>query len=113
MRATAFAPATVGNIGPGFDVLGMCVDGVGDTVTVELHDGKDVCAVTGRDAANIPSTPETNAAVTCPKGAYSFAEDAPQMVMPLAVMPGERAELRVAAGALHFLVGQLAQLVDF
>lgn len=24
----------------------------------------------------------TNAAVTCPKGAYSFAEDAPQMVMP-------------------------------
>jgi len=63
MRATAFAPATVGNIGPGFDVLGLCVDGVGDTVTVELVDGKDQCSVTGRDAGNIPSTPEKNAAV--------------------------------------------------
>lgn len=32
--ATAFAPATVGNAGVGFDVLGFAVDCVGDKVTV-------------------------------------------------------------------------------
>ncbi|XP_008812621.1 homoserine kinase [Phoenix dactylifera] len=33
---TAFAPATVANLGPGFDFLGCAVDGVGDTVTVAV-----------------------------------------------------------------------------
>jgi homoserine kinase len=31
-RVTVFAPASVGNIGPGFDVLGMALAGLGDTV---------------------------------------------------------------------------------
>ncbi|WJX65150.1 homoserine kinase [Trifolium repens] len=32
----AFAPATVANLGPGFDFLGCAVDGIGDTVSVKL-----------------------------------------------------------------------------
>ena len=37
--ASAFAPASIGNVGVGFDVLGMAIDGarespLGDTVTV-------------------------------------------------------------------------------
>ena len=32
--ATAFAPASVGNIGAGFDLLGHVVEGPGDTATV-------------------------------------------------------------------------------
>ena len=27
-----FAPATIGNIGPGFDVLGLAIKGIGDIV---------------------------------------------------------------------------------
>ena len=27
-----FAPATIGNIGPGFDVLGLAIQGMGDTI---------------------------------------------------------------------------------
>ena len=34
-HATAYAPGSVGNVGPGFDVLGLAVSGIGDTVTVE------------------------------------------------------------------------------
>jgi homoserine kinase len=30
-----FAPATVGNIGPGFDTLGMAIEGLGDTIEAE------------------------------------------------------------------------------
>ncbi|MEW5850897.1 MAG: homoserine kinase [Myxococcota bacterium] len=61
--ATVFAPGTIGNVGPGFDVLGLCVDGIGDEVTVELVDAPaPVVAVTGRDAEVIPIDPTRNAA---------------------------------------------------
>ncbi|MBI3810846.1 MAG: homoserine kinase [Nitrospirae bacterium] len=40
--AKAFAPASIGNIGPGFDVLGMAITGLGDTVTAEKNRGRDV-----------------------------------------------------------------------
>lgn len=62
-RATAFAPATIGNVGPGFDVLGLAVDGLGDRVTVELTDGKDeIVEITGRDAELVPRDPKQNCA---------------------------------------------------
>jgi homoserine kinase len=32
----AFAPATVANLGPGFDFLGCAVDGIGDTVSLKV-----------------------------------------------------------------------------
>jgi len=34
IEARAFAPASVGNVGVGFDILGHAIEGVGDTVTV-------------------------------------------------------------------------------
>lgn len=36
--ATAFAPATVGNVAVGFDILGFALEMLGDTVTVERID---------------------------------------------------------------------------
>ncbi len=36
--ATAFAPASVGNVGVGFDILGHVIEGVGDTVSVRRID---------------------------------------------------------------------------
>ncbi|MGZ8797842.1 MAG: homoserine kinase, partial [Thermoanaerobaculia bacterium] len=60
---TVFAPASVGNVGPGFDVLGLAVDGVGDKVTVALTDSEArVESVTGRDAALVPREPNRNVA---------------------------------------------------
>lgn len=34
-RVAAFAPATVGNVGPGLDILGLAVEGPGDVVAAE------------------------------------------------------------------------------
>ena len=34
MRGSAFAPASIGNVGPGFDVLGLAVGGIGVRVEV-------------------------------------------------------------------------------
>ena len=62
-RATAFAPGSIGNVGPGFDVLGLAVDGIGDRVTVELtHDASRVDDVTGRDADLVPRDADRNCA---------------------------------------------------
>lgn len=37
-RVAAFAPASVGNVGPGLDILGLAVEGPGDAVTAEWID---------------------------------------------------------------------------
>lgn len=41
-RARAWAPASISNLGPGFDALGAALSGLGDTVEVELSDGDGV-----------------------------------------------------------------------
>jgi homoserine kinase len=62
-RATAFAPGSIGNVGPGFDVLGLAFEGAGDTVTVELTRGDSrVVAVTGRDSELVPLDADRNCA---------------------------------------------------
>jgi homoserine kinase len=61
--ATAFAPATVANVGIGFDILGHSVDAVGDRVRVRRIDQPVVRirAVTGV-AGEIPVEPKSNTA---------------------------------------------------
>ncbi|MDP9359967.1 MAG: homoserine kinase [Acidobacteriota bacterium] len=63
MKTTAFAPGSIGNVGPGFDVLGLAIEGLGDRVTVSLTDGDArVDGITGLDAALVPLDPRRNAA---------------------------------------------------
>lgn len=62
-KATVFAPGSIGNVGPGFDVLGLAVADIGDHVTVELTEGPArVAEVTGRDADLVPREPANNIA---------------------------------------------------
>lgn len=63
-RAKVFAPASIGNVGPGFDVLGLAVDGLGDTVEVTLG-GEESIDISGRDADLVPL--KGNAAVIAAK----------------------------------------------
>ena len=62
-RVTVFAPATIGNIGPGFDVLGMAIIGLGDTVEAKKIKAREVVIsdITGSDGT-IPSDPSRNTA---------------------------------------------------
>ena len=41
-RATAFSPGSIGNVGPGLDVLGCALSGAGDTVTAEFADSPGI-----------------------------------------------------------------------
>ncbi len=59
---TVYAPASVGNIGPGFDTLGMAVSGMGDTVTGRLlknPDGDRIGSISGAWTP-LPDDPRSN-----------------------------------------------------
>jgi homoserine kinase len=61
--ARAFAPASVGNVGIGFDILGHALAGAGDTVEVRVVDepGVRIAAIRGADRA-LPQRAEDNTA---------------------------------------------------
>ena len=58
-RVRVFAPATVSNLGPGFDVLGLALQQPGDLVEAELHDEPGVKIVTVTGAGDALTTDPT------------------------------------------------------
>ena len=60
-RAEAYAPATVANLGVGFDILGLAVEGLGDTVVVEWNDSSECVIVDIEgDGGRLPREPDKN-----------------------------------------------------
>ena len=108
-----FAPASTGNIGPGFDVLGMALCGMGDTVTATRRAGPGVVihAITG-DGGALPKDAATNTAgiaaqavldhLGCAEGvALTLHKDVPGTGL------GSSAASAVAAAfAVHTLFGE-------
>jgi len=62
-RATAASPASVGNVGVGFDILGHAIAGPADRVTVERIDAPEV-RIAGIEGIvrDVPTDPERNTA---------------------------------------------------
>src|SRR5574341_997252 len=62
-KVRAFAPATIANLGVGFDILGMAVENLGDYVTVEKQDTPDITitGITG-DNRKLSLDPKQNTA---------------------------------------------------
>jgi len=60
-RVKVFVPASVGNVGPGFDVVGMAITGPGDTVEAEWTDepGVHIVDITG-DRGRLPREARKN-----------------------------------------------------
>lgn len=54
-----FSPATLGNLGPGYDVLGMAVEGLGDTVYARpTESGLTISSIKSRSP--LPTDPDAN-----------------------------------------------------
>ena len=62
-QARAFGPASLSNLGPGFDALGLCIDHVGDVVEARRTNapGVTVAAIDG-DGGVLPRAAERNTA---------------------------------------------------
>ena len=61
LRATAFAPGSVGNVGPGLDILGLALAGAGDEVTAERIDGNEI-VVRSAGHSDLPTDARRNTA---------------------------------------------------
>ena len=55
-----FAPATVANVGPGYDVLGLALENIGDYMELTLNDSGVISI--SMSAADLPTDPEINVA---------------------------------------------------
>ena len=72
-KVRAFAPATVANLGVGFDVLGMAVESMGDYVTVEKTPaaGVIIAEITG-DGGQLPKEADKNTAAVAAQGVLTL-----------------------------------------
>ena len=56
-----FCPATIANLNCGFDVMGLCLDGVGDEMIIRKVDEKGI-RITKITGADLPLETEKNVA---------------------------------------------------
>ena len=114
-QATVYAPASIGNVGPGFDVLGLAVAGLGDRITVELTQDPEsrIVDITGRDAELVPRNPNDNCATIAALSLLRRVGDQRQVAitihreLPLAGGLGASAAASVGAAlATMYALGQ-------
>ena len=67
-----FSPATVANVACGFDVLGFCLDGIGDEMTIRKSKDKGV-RITVSDGYDLPLDIDKNIAGVSAKALYEKA----------------------------------------
>jgi homoserine kinase len=113
-RAEAFAPATMANLGVGFDILGLAITGAGDTVIAERRDraGAIMAAIEG-DGGRLPYAADKNVATIAANALLQvIAPDVGialtlQKGLPLASGLGSSAASSVAAVmAVNALLGE-------
>ncbi len=113
-RAEAYAPASVANLGVGFDILGMALEGMGDRAIIEFHDSpKIVIADIKGDGGKLPRDPAENVASVSARALLDHIGDKRGLTiklikgLPLASGLGSSAASSVvAAVALNKLLGE-------
>ena len=122
--AAASAPASIGNVGVGFDILGQAFDAARDVVTAVRDDGPGVrlMQVTGL-VSSLPDNPRTNTALAAAEAVLDAAGAGGGMRLsihkgvPLAAgMGGSAASAVAAAAAANSLLGEpfaLDELLPF
>lgn len=70
--ATAFAPGSVGNVGPGLDILGLALDGPGDTVTIRRR-GEPGLRIAEPGHPDLPTDPARHSAAIAARAVLAAA----------------------------------------
>ncbi len=113
-RVVARAPATIANLGPGFDCMGLALEGMGDEVEARWADGPRSIleAVEGEGAEGLPRDPERNCASVAARAALRLAGEKRGVILRLRKgMPGgsglgsSSASSAAGAVAVHRLLG--------
>ena len=61
-RIRVFSPATIANVGPGFDIFGLALHGIGDTIEMEISGQPGIRIENGEGCEGLPTDPEMNVA---------------------------------------------------
>ena len=67
-RVRVFAPASVSNLGAGFDIFGLALEGPGDEVVVRVAEGSGIVSVSVSGDNRVPTDPLRNAAALAVQG---------------------------------------------
>ncbi len=119
-EVTAFAPATVANLGPGLDVLGLALSAPGDRVTARRTSGMGIsmARVVG-DGGALPVDPDKNTAGIAAKATLEKAgisagiEITLEKGMPIGSGLGSSAASAAAAAyAVNLLIGSPLKRID-
>ena len=108
---TAFAPATVANLGLGFDVLGLALAGVGDRVTARLVPGTEVrmARITGDHGALPMEAPRNTAGIaaiaTLRKAGVQVMVEGPGHVPFNQIQMNMEREQKICDGAPFYVLG--------
>lgn len=70
--ARAFAPGSIGNVGPGLDILGLAVTGAGDSVTLHRSNGQGISVVDPGDPS-LPTDPARHASAIAATAVFEAA----------------------------------------
>jgi homoserine kinase len=70
--ATAFAPGSVGNVGPGLDILGLAIAGCGDEATLTRRPGRGIL-IEDAGHPDLPTDPDRHAAAIAANAVFSRA----------------------------------------
>ncbi len=114
-HARVFAPGSIGNLGPGFDTLGLAVAGAGDTVTVrriETKLGGAQVTILSAGHPDLPLDPDLNSAGIAAREALRRANSKVAVSLEIekglplsAGLGGSAASAVAAAVAVHLLLG--------
>jgi homoserine kinase len=114
-HARVFAPGSIGNLGPGFDTLGLAVAGAGDTVTARRLDtkpGPNPIVILSAGHPDLPLDPDLNSAGIAARealrraGASIAVSLTIEKGLPLSAgLGGSAASAVAAAVAVHLLLG--------
>jgi homoserine kinase len=85
--ATAYAPGSIGNVGPGLDILGLAVAGAGDTVTMRRTDAVGV-TILDPGHPELPTDPERHTAALAAREVCRLAGTHDSVGMELRVQKG-------------------------
>ena len=82
-RVAAFGPASLSNLGPGFDTLGLCLSGLGDVVEAWLTETPGIQVVLGEGTVDVqtPTDPAKNTAARAASVVLAKAEVSQGLVL--------------------------------
>jgi len=86
----AFAPATVANVGPGFDIFGLALEGIGDEIEVKKTDKPGIVINEISGYPDLPTDPKLNVAGVAIQALLNEAkhEGGFEIIIKKKVLPG-------------------------